>query len=484
MSDDVTVSARGLPDDAPHSGGQLARRTGLNLVGIVTSNLARLAALAMVGHVGGAATLGNVQSAVSAANLAALAGPSSIGAAAGRYLPMSPDAAQGRAKQLLWQGNVLGLALAVVCGAALLPFFGPEVAAATVVLTAVLCSWVVGRGVMIARGTPLAPMLRVELVAAGALVVTMAALVWWDAPWPLYLIALAVLHLPLAVWAWAQHWSWPRAGSVGPGYRRYVGFAVVGTVASAGLVHLTHLVTNGLGGAEQAGYLAAGLLLLSPLGMVLVALNQVALPWLSRLLAQGREAEAEQRGRQLSAGLHFLVGTVLLALIPFGPQLGRWGFGDDMRLDYPLLIVLACATLAIAGRAGSVVLLSARGYAGVQRMAGLSYVGLAVALLAWGITYAVLGRVPAVYAGFGYGLGAAVVTVLITRVAYGSGAAGRAGLGMACWVLVAACITYAAAHPDPLWLALTVLALVVWVASTREGIRGLRAWARHVERRR
>ena len=67
----------------------LAGRMLWNLLAILTSNLARLVALAMVGQVGGAATLGNVQTVVSTANLAAMAGPTSVGSAAGRYLPVA-----------------------------------------------------------------------------------------------------------------------------------------------------------------------------------------------------------------------------------------------------------------------------------------------------------------------------------------------------------------------------------------------------------
>src|SRR5690606_25122693 len=101
---------------------------------IVTSNLARLVALAMVGQVGGAATLGNVQTAVSTANLAAMAGPTSVGSAAGRYLPVAGSRRGAVARLLLRHGTVMAMLFALVCGAAFAPFFGLSPALATAVL--------------------------------------------------------------------------------------------------------------------------------------------------------------------------------------------------------------------------------------------------------------------------------------------------------------------------------------------------------------
>ncbi|MFK5647493.1 lipopolysaccharide biosynthesis protein [Ornithinimicrobium sp. LYQ121] len=457
---------------------QLAGRMLWNLTGIVTSNVARLVALALVGQVGGAATLGNVQTAVSTANLAAMAGPTSVGSAAGRYLPISGPRAGPVARRLLWHGNALGLLFALVCGAVFVPFFGPQVALATAVLAFVLCQWAVARGIAIADGTALRSMILVEAVGALALVVAMAGAVLLGAPWPFYLLALTVLHVPLTLSVLVRHRRDPRATSIGVGYRRYVWWGVVGTVASGGLVHLMNVVTNGLGGAVEAGYLAAGLLLVSPLGMLSSALAQVSLPWFSRLLDDGREGDARDKGRQLSASMQWVVGTVVLVLVPFGPRLARLVFGTDMRLDHATFIVLGAATVAMASRIGAVVLLSARGYEQVRRMAVLSYVGLGAAVLVWGITYAVQGRVSALSAGLGYGLGAALVTVLITAVAHGAGAAGWSVVGLVSWLGAAYGVTYAGAQLGLPAVLAVALASALWIVSNRDGIRFLLGWGK------
>lgn len=109
-------------------------------------------------------------------------------------------------------------------------------------------------------------------------------------------------------------------------------------------------------------------------------------------------------------------------------------------------------------------------------MAGLSYVGLASAVVIWGMVYLVDAQVPARHAALGYGLGTIAVTILITGIGYGAAAAGRSMGGLAGWLGAVYGLTYAGAQlglPVPV---VVVLALALWLVSSWAGISDLLRW--------
>ncbi|MBP6994795.1 MAG: lipopolysaccharide biosynthesis protein [Phycicoccus sp.] len=368
----------------------LSSRGAGSLVGLVAANGAKFFTSWAAGRAGDKVLLGAVAVSTSSAQLLSLVGPTSIGAAASKYMALAlgeGDLATSRAVAGYLRRMALLTSLPLSAVAVVLTFFyyhrSLSEALAVGALTLGLSGYAVARGLFFGHRHIAASARWDILTASGAMLGTAAC---WLLGVHSVLIVLP-LALSMLVYTWA---GWPRGagGPVSPALakdiRHFTAFAAAGTLSSAGFVQASQLAAEHYGGGDAgAGFYSAAFLLAAPLTIMVGAANQVLYPSMSEALGRG---QLDAFRGQLAAATQIvsvLMTGAIGVLVVASPLVLRLVWGPGYAPAEPLLPLLLTGVLATSVAVPGVSALTTRSAAGAGRTALYSLIGAAAGGLVW-----------------------------------------------------------------------------------------------------
>lgn len=282
-----------IDDRAP---GSATRRGFAALGGVAVQSAARVLTSLAIGRIGGPAVLGIVATAIALAQLLALLWPSSAGSAASKFVARSRGAKDFReaaavashlSKRTLQSSVVLALV-----GFAVWPalFTGGRDWVSGSSLVALLVLGLSGYG--FARGlhfgaSQVTRAFRWDMVTSsiglGGVVLCLALGVRGPA-------LVAPLAFGSLIFAFGG-WYWQRWHPIAPGLRReidhFIFLATAGTLASAGFLQLSTIVSRTFAGAAGAGHYAAAMILATPIAIIGTSVSLVLFPAMSEAIGRG-----------------------------------------------------------------------------------------------------------------------------------------------------------------------------------------------------
>ncbi|SFB02162.1 Membrane protein involved in the export of O-antigen and teichoic acid [Amycolatopsis marina] len=328
----------------------VALRSLVSATGIAIQGLVRFVYSLLVGRTLPAGFLSATNSAISTALLATLLWPTSIGAAAGKFLAREAGDVELRmtlthylARLCLLTSAALGL------GAGLLTYFvlvpGELLTGALVALLTVGWSgYTFVRGAHYATGRVLRATVWDVLsfvVAVGGLVLV---LVFDLRAW--LLLPLTVGYLLYTVAGWPRS----RRGRIEPALRaeinRFVAWGVLGSLATAGFLQLTMLLAHQTGDVLSADAYAAALTLATPASMIGAVLSLLLLPALSGAVGRGDLATVRRHTDTAQRTLIVMVGGVFGVLV-VGSRLLVAFIWPQLSAAVPVLELLLVATFLL-----------------------------------------------------------------------------------------------------------------------------------------
>ncbi|BBF98927.1 MULTISPECIES: lipopolysaccharide biosynthesis protein [Pseudonocardia] len=385
-----------LDDPTPTS---LTRGGALAVTGLVAQGVLRFATSWLVGRLAGEAELGVVASAIAAATILALLWPTSTGSAASKFLARARGAgsidqtrsvaAHLRRRMLL---AVLVLAAAAIPVWVYLDGGSLTGALAVALLTIGYSGYSFTRGVQFGTGQTLrATGWDVLCVALGLVTLTLMLLSG---------VRGVALVLPLAV-AYGVYalagWPFGGGGKPEPARRRemdgFVALGAVGSLASAGFLQLSQIVTRLVSGDEGAGVYAAAVALATPASMLAVSLSLVLLPALSETLGRADEEAFRSRTDQANRSLAVVVVAIFGTIALCSRLLIRVVWGDAYAGAAPILAVLAVAVLFTTLGVVAVNAMTARSQRGMAINVAASLTGMAVGAGVWFVVAPSLGGI-------------------------------------------------------------------------------------------
>ncbi|HOZ57654.1 MAG TPA: lipopolysaccharide biosynthesis protein [Nakamurella multipartita] len=402
-----------------------ASSAGLAALGIVLAGATRLGYSVLVGRSGGPELLGPTNAGIALATVATMLGPLALGSAASKFLARAL-ARGGPTRQVVdvWQfllRRVLGLTalLAVLGGAAgvVLLDLSPVAAASVGVLILALALAAVTRGAAFGTG-------RIGVTVYGEITnavislvlltfALLGGLVTADQP-TLVLVPLALGSFGYAII------TWPRlrraASSAGPTEsepdveadpRRdvdaFVGWGVLGNVASAGLLHLS-LITAAAwsdasaGSTQQVGLYAAAVALGTPVAALAQPLAQVLFPRLAAADARN-DAGAVRKQTDLATRVLILIMVPAIgAVVALAQPLLVLVYGPDFADGAQMLRIVAITVLFSTITVPAVASLTSGRPSGIRTTAILAGGGLVVGTIVAAVAVPTLGVVGAAMA--------------------------------------------------------------------------------------
>lgn len=391
----------------------MVRRGGQTLLSVMLQGGVRFLTSFLVGRFTNPATLALVTSGVSLANLLALAWPTTVGAAASRFVAR----ARGEGSDI----NAVARFMAVrtmqsafilsCCALPIWLYLGGTVIEGVIValLVATFSGYTFSRGVHYGAGQTLRQLKWDVLTSAGALTGVMVVLLT-PVSSMVVLLALAVAY---GVYTLAC-WPWHARGSLDPGTRReideFVAWGSAGTVASAGFAQFAMLVAVGVAGRAEAGQFAAAMVLAAPAAMLANSMAQVLFPSMAEAFGRGDAAsvrrQLDQATKVLTAVMVLIFGALVVGARPLVHLL--WGSRyADAAIIIPLLLLPAMMR-SIASPSQGAISISSRGGIAFSSMASIvgALLGAALWILMpdqWGV----------VGVAAGYALGTTVIALAL-----------------------------------------------------------------------
>jgi len=410
-----------LDDPTPTS---LTRGGALAVTGLLAQGVLRFATSLLVGRLAGQAELGVVASAIAAATILALLWPTSTGGAASKFLARARGAGSvDQARSVAAHLRRRMLLAVLVLAAAAIPVWvyldGGSLtgALAVALLTIGYSGYSFTRGVQFGTGqTMRATSWDVLCVALGLVTLTLMLLSG---------VRGVALVLPLAV-AYGVYalagWPFGGGGKPEPAQRRemdgFVALGAVGSLASAGFLQLSQIVTRLVSGDEGAGEYAAAVALATPASMLAVSLSLVLLPALSETLGRADEEAFRSRTDQANRSLAVVVVAVFGTIALCSRLLIRVVWGDGFAGAAPILAVLAVAVLFTTLGVVAVNAMTARSQRGMAINVAASLTGLAVGGSVWFVVAPSLGGIGV---AAGYLAGTFVIAAIPVAVVWRTG---------------------------------------------------------------
>ena len=328
----------------------------VSATGIALQGLVRFVYSVLVGRLLPAGFLASVNSAISTAMLATLMWPTSIGAAAAKFLAREAGDVEVRAgltRHLARLSVLTSVALGVVAGGVTLLWLQPGEVVTGVLVGLLTIGWsgyTFVRGVQYATGRVLRATVWDGLSFVAAVAGLVLVLVFDLRAWLLLPLAAGYLLYTLA--------GWPRTGRgvVPPALRaeinRFVAWGVLGSLATGGFLQLTMVLAEQTGDVASADAYAAALTLATPAAMLGSVLSLLLLPALSGAVGRGDLALARKTTDLAHRGLIGSIGGVFGVLIVGGDLLVAliW---PKLSAAVPVLQILLVATFLLT--AGTVV---------------------------------------------------------------------------------------------------------------------------------
>lgn len=328
----------------------VALRGLVSALGVALQGLVRFVYSLLIGRLLPTGFLSATNSAISTAMLGTMLWPTSLGAAATKFVARESGNIALRVALTHYLARLsLLTSSALGAGAGLLTYFvlAPGQLATGVfvaLLTVGLAGYTFVRGTQYATGR----VLRATVWDGVSFVVAIGGLVL-----VLVFDARSWLLLPLtAGYLLYAAAGWPRAdrGPVPPELRaeinQFVTWGVVGSLATGGFLQLTMVLAHQTGDATSADAYAAALTLATPTSMLGVVLSLLLLPALSTAVGRGDWAAVRRHTDSAYRGLVTTVGGVFGALI-VGSRLVVAVIWPQLSAAVPVLEVLLAATFLL-----------------------------------------------------------------------------------------------------------------------------------------
>ncbi|OLT28510.1 hypothetical protein BJF82_03235 [Kytococcus sp. CUA-901] len=370
-----------------HSDGDGPRtRTILSTGSLVLQGMVKLALSIAVGRMMGPHALAQVTAALAVASILSLLTPSAIGSAASRFLAATQ--AQGEPGPLRQVTGHLGRRLLQSC--LLLAPLGVVYWVATGhgladALTIGLLTIGIG-GYAFARGVHTGAQ-QVRRLVTWDLFVSMLGVVGTVGMAALGFRPVTTL-LPLAFgYLLITVASWPPTAAGRPTIAaemdHFIRWGTLGTVISAGLMHLAMLVAEARLEPDLAGSFAAALNLLSPAGLLATSLTMVLFPSIAAAFGRGDNAGALRLTRTASDDLVFIMVALFGSLSILAPWVVTILWGERFVSAGVIFPILALGPLSRAVSMPSVTSMSARDRDGIRHSATSTLMGFGLAVLIW-----------------------------------------------------------------------------------------------------
>lgn len=399
----------------------LTKNGALSMVGVVLQGGVRFLTLLLLGRLAGPLLLGVVASAIAFAVALSLLWPTTNGAAASKFM----SRARGKqddlevhavAAHLARRTIQAGLFLAAVAVPAwMIIDKGQATEALSVsVLVIGMSGYAFTRGVhfgasQIGRG------IRWDMLSTslGFLGVVICLLLGVRNIAVLIPMAAGQLLYTVACWPWSAH------GRPARDLRRemdaFVLLGSMGTIASAGMLQVSMLVTKVSDGTARAGQYAAALALTAPLAIVATSLSLALYPRMAEAYGRGDHGglrdQTDRATRVLAMLMVGCFGMLALASRPIVQVIWGSSFAFTATLVPIIAVALMLNTLGVP----SVNSLTSRAHRGMIMVSAISAVGLLVAAIAWA---ALAPRWGATGVTAGYLCGVATTSFLVMAVVW------------------------------------------------------------------
>ncbi|MEH0111014.1 lipopolysaccharide biosynthesis protein [Tersicoccus sp. MR15.9] len=383
-------------DVSQSSARSMASRWAFGLMGSLSQGLTRFLYSVLIGRVLGAATLASVNSALSLALFLSLLWPTSAGQAATRFVAQLRG--EGRPEQAQAVANHLGrrmlvtsllLGVATVLGAVVVLHLDVSTAICAGILLLGYAGWSFTRGVQYGAGQIARAAVWDVAGSVAALVMLVAVLVFRAEP--ILLLPLALGYGAYAVICWPAPSTTPVDPELLAPMRRFLGYGVLGTLSSTGLLQLSMVSAQLAGSANTAGLYAAALSLATPATMIARTGSQVLFPSMAE--AGGRQDATSMRRQTdlVTRGLTVSMLAVFGALALASPLVVRVLYGERFAGTQDILPILLLAVMFTTLPVGAVNRLNATGVRGARFISLVAAGGLVLAVVLWIVLGPVLG---------------------------------------------------------------------------------------------
>ena len=376
------VAQRGLRSDATVTGASLTLQGGLRLTFLVLA--ARLVGPSEYSKLGAALAIGT---------LAAILGPASLGSALSKYVgrradgDARPATADGAAEHILRRFHVIAPVVSAAAGLIVALMTDWSMTAPAAVLAFGLSAQALGRGVHMSLG-----MSRregaLQALAGVAAVLVLGGLAFFAEVSAgsacLVLGGALVVYLVLTYPRGAHRHHLPKR-PLSRELDAFVAIAVLGSIASAGLVQLCVAAGQLRLSPQEAGLLAAAASLATPLALAASAVGLVAYPRMARLALSLDDGHLRNLRNRLSRLLGCFGAIAVMGAALADDLVVQWvlgaGYAGSAASLGPLVTGIAFTSIASASASA----LSATHNRALAIVSGSAWVGLLLALTLWSV---------------------------------------------------------------------------------------------------
>lgn len=365
----------------------LGRDSSLAFLATGTQGAARFVTSWLVGRLGGVLALGTMMSGFATAQLLAILGPMPAGTAASKF-GSAEKASSGsdskyigatfhvavRVLQVLPLLCVISVVIAVFGYGT--PFFESLCVAASLVG---ISAAALGKGILYGqRRIPLAT--SVELLLAAASVAGLLVLLLMGVRGLYLLLPLAIAQLIFLPVILAFVERSRAAKEIRVEIDRFILYGAVGSLASAGFLHLTLICVRIIGGGDEAGFFSGAVAVSSPILMVTSTFSLVFYPRLSQSWASKDLESYRNITDRFTRTIAALVFFPLAMLLVFSAEFSLLVWGSEFTETGRLLPFIVMAVLFKGLTAVAVASLTAGPKWGMKLSARSSVVGAVVGL--------------------------------------------------------------------------------------------------------
>lgn len=354
-----------------------------SLVSVAAQGLGRVLTNILIGRMAGVEALGHAGTISAVAFGAALFGPGAFASALSKFVGRAQgeqDSREGRLATLLegWSSCVsLGLALGVTLWAGLTLSWSDALPSGLLALGA--CLYPAARARSFLRDqAPRASQADVLLTLVSLAGTAGLALGGVTGSWLLFPQTVALLAYSTLFAGREIHLA-RLPGEI----LEFTLLAMVGSLASAGVLQLTVLIARMDGGVSSAAYATAAFAVSTPLSFVASAVISALYPALARAIGAGERDRAMQVARASALTLGRLMAPPFFMISYFAPELITTLWGADFTPAAQLVAPMTSAILATTMAAPTVAYMTAGDRTGMRKSATLSVAGTLVGLVPW-----------------------------------------------------------------------------------------------------
>lgn len=349
----------------------------------------RLAISVLVGQSAGPTALAQVATGLATASILSVLWPSATGAAASRFIAAAQASPDPQAVYLvtghLNRRMVQASAVLAPIGAAYWLLIGGTLGGA---LTIALLTIGIG-GYAFVRGVHNGARQNIRLagwdiLASGSAVLATALLIHYDVPGVLLLLPIAMAYCVVTLTGWPRTRRYP--GRSTKDIDHFILWSTLGSLASAGLIHLTMLMANHRLPGHEAGIFAAAINLVAPAALLANSFSMVFFPQISAAFARADIKGASLIAIRSTEILVYVMGGSFGLLTLYSPWVVTLLWGEAFHNAAAIFPILALGPLARAVSMPAVTSMSSRGTDGVRRASAATFAGLLVAIATWFLT--------------------------------------------------------------------------------------------------